>query len=79
MLSTLEKYCKMMIYGTFGTACILAQIEPGQSAHLETLRSFGIVSAGTAIITAVFVFIPPFSLISNMIWRAYDENPESSQ
>ena len=145
MVSTLEKYCKMMIYGTLGTACILAliaalgmpdeidvseaqiaalylailigsnkafnakpvfgsrilgaiaaftgtgllpatiihvalaQIEPGQSAHLETLKSFGIVTAGTAFIIAVFVFIPPFSLISNMIWRAYHEQSESSQ
>lgn len=26
MLSTIEKYCKMMIYGTLGTACILALI-----------------------------------------------------
>ena len=139
MLSTLEKYCKMMTYGSLGTACILAlivalgmpnefdvseaqisalylalligsnkafnakpvfgcrilgaiatftgtgllpatiihvalaQIEPGQSAHLETLMGFGIVIAGTALITAMFVFIPPFSLISNWIWRAFNE------
>ena len=145
MLSTLEKYCKMMTYSTLGTACILAliaalgmpgefdvsegqiaalylalligsnkafnakpvfgnrilgamatftgtgllpatiihvalaEIEPGQSAHLETLIGFGIVTAGTALITAMFVFVPPFSLISNMIWRAYDKKPESSQ
>ena len=26
MLSTLEKYCKMMTYGSLGTACILALI-----------------------------------------------------
>ena len=139
MLSTLEKYCKMMTYGSLGTACILAlivalgmpnefdvseaqisalylalligsnkafnakpvfgcripgaiatftgtgllpatiihvalaQIEPGQSAHLETLMGFGIVIAGTALITAMFVFIPPFSLISNWIWGAFNE------
>ena len=57
----------------------LAQIEPGKSAHLEFLMSFGIATAGTALITAVFVFIPPFSLISNLILRAYDEKLESSQ
>ena len=124
MLSTSKKYCRVMIYGTLGTACIaalivalaspdkwdtfeaqiaavyltlligsnkafnakpiyghrtlgtittftgvgllpatiihvaIAQVEPGQNAHLVTLTGYGIVTALTAFLTAMFAWIP---------------------
>ena len=47
---------------------VLAQVEPGQSVHLETLRSFGIVTA----LTAVFL-VAPVCWIPIKIWQACEE------
>ena len=47
---------------------VLAEIEPGQSAHLETLQSFGIVTA----LTAVFL-VAPICWIPVKVWQACEE------
>ena len=130
---TTKKYCRVMIYGTLGSACIvgliaalavpdkldtfeaqiaavyltlligsnkafnakpiyghrilgtltaftgagllpatiihvaIAQIEPGQNAHLGTLMGYGIVAAFAALLIA------PFSWVPVKIWQTWEE------
>ena len=139
MLTTPKKYCRVMVYGTLGTACIaglivaladpdkfdvveaqiaavyltlligsnkafnakpifdhrllvaiamfagtgllpatiihvaIAQIEPGQTAHLETLMGYGIVTVLSAILTA------PFSFLAVKIWQTCEGKHNHSE
>ena len=50
-----------------------AQIEPGQNAHLETLMGYGIVTALTAFLTAMFSFH------AVKIWRTCEEKHNQSE
>ena len=47
---------------------VLAEIEPGQSAHLATLQSLGIVTASTGVL-----LVAPVCWIPVKIWQACEE------
>ena len=47
---------------------VLAQVEPGQNAHLETLRGFGILTGSTAVL-----IVAPVCWIPVNIWQVREE------